>query len=403
MIWSAGRAGLGHIISNAGHDSGPLAFADKGVELNPADPFAYHARAVTLMRDGSLIASIKEFERAVSLRPRDYALWIELGRAREQAGDKQGALTAFTEAVRCAPYYAQPRWQLGNFLLKIGQRDAAFAELRRAAGSDPELQPALVSLAWETFGGNTEAIEQSVQPVTPSAHLELARCFVKHGHLNQAVKFFRGAGTAAYWERRKLVEQLLAAKRFTESYQIWASGRDPDSFLSSDKDAITDGGFENEIDPDEPGFGWQLADELPGVSVVIDAEQPRSGTRSLRIDWSGKSNSSTPVASQIVSVEPKTRYRLQFAARSEEVVTGSLPVVSVVDAACPEHLLAQSTPLQLGTSGWQDYKIELTTSNEMRAVRIIVHRQACSSAPCPIFGRVRFDAFSLQKATTKTQ
>ncbi len=84
-------------------------------------------------------------------------------------------------------------------------------------------------------------------------------------------------------------------------------------------------------------------------------------------------------------------------ARAEKVVTGGLPVVTVIDANRDRHTLTQTEPLSSDTAGWQKHTVEFATSDETHAVRIIIQRQSCPSEPCPIFGRVWFDAFSLQK------
>ncbi|MCA1607551.1 MAG: tetratricopeptide repeat protein [Acidobacteria bacterium] len=80
---------------------------------------------VALWRSGQHDEAIKQFEWASALRPRHYHLWLELGRMRRQAGDQQGALVAFREAVRRAPYYAQPRWQCQAGCSTTNHRDTS--------------------------------------------------------------------------------------------------------------------------------------------------------------------------------------------------------------------------------------------------------------------------------------
>ncbi|MBA3712095.1 MAG: tetratricopeptide repeat protein [Pyrinomonadaceae bacterium] len=395
-MWSAGRGGISRLFSTY---QGWPALTDKGANMSPSDPEARFAYAVALSRIGEHHEAIREFERAVALRPRHYLLWMELGRIRSQVGDLQGALAAFKEAVRYAPYYAQPRWQLGDVLYKMNRRDEAFAELRRAAASDPNLLPSFIDLAWAAYGEDADAVRQAVQPQTTATYLALARFFADQGEINGASHLFRAAGDTADWERRQLLKELLAANRFLESYTVWASGReDRDSGSQSGVAVITDGSFESEIDAeDDEGFGWQLVRDMPTVRVARDNNEPGAGTHSLRVDWNGASHPSTSVVSQLVLVEPKMRYRLNFKARTQNVVTGELPVVTVIDAGPDGRTLVQTEPLPSGTSGWQEYTVQFATSGETRAVRIIVQRQNCTGEPCPIFGRVWFDAFSLQK------
>jgi hypothetical protein len=91
---------------------------------------------------------------------------------------------------------------------------------------------------------------------------------------------------------------------------------------------------------------------------------------------------------------------LSFAARTEKLVTGGPPIVFVSDASSSDgRALAQSMPLPTGTSGWQDYTVEFTTSDTTGAVVISVQRQNCPGDQCPIFGSLWFDSFTLQKSS----
>ena len=136
-----------------------LAAAEAAIRLEPSDPEAAFARGSLLKLSGQSAQSLAEFERAVSLRPRDYYLWLELGLVRDELGDTQGALSSLNEAVRLAEYYAQPRWQRGNFFLRIRRYDEGFTDLRRAAENNPALLPNLIDLAWGLSKGDARLAE----------------------------------------------------------------------------------------------------------------------------------------------------------------------------------------------------------------------------------------------------
>lgn len=394
-MWSSARAGISRLICGY---QGWVALTNKGADLSPADPAARAAYAVALSRVGEQGEAVRQLERAVALRPRDYHLWLELGRFRERAGDQEGAVEAFREAVRRAPFYAQPRWQLGNLLLAVGRRDEAFAELSRAAASDPGLFPSLVDSAWEAYGGDARAVQGAIQPQTTAAQLELARFFVKRGAIKEAGELFRAAGAAADWDRRSLLRELVGARRFTEAHVLWASGRDDGGATPrGGLGAITDGGFESEIDADDPGFGWQLTRDVPTARAARDNNGPATGAHALRVDWKGVSHPFTPVASQLVLVEAKTRYRLSFMARTQNVVTGGPPVVTVTDASRDDQVLVKTEPLPSNTGGWREYAAEFATTDGTGAVRIVIQRLDCKIETCPVFGRAWFDAFTLQR------
>lgn len=394
-IWTSGSEGLSQLLASRSLITNRLQEADLAVRLSPALAEGHSARASLLNNDGNFAEAAKEYELAVSARPKDYALWLQLGTARDKAGDPEGAIVAFRESTRLAPFYAQPHWQLGNTLYRVGRGDEAFKEVRLALIGDPQLIPAALDLSWEAFKGDPRAIEQAIQPNTASMHVALARFFVRHGKISEAVQEFREAGSLSEDDRRGLLKDLFNARRFIEAYEVWSSSRTADTGGMS---RFVDGGFESEIKLDEPGFGWQLQWRPEAVSISSDTQNPHGGARSLRVDWSGKSDSSDAVISQLLLVEPAARYRLSFAARTEELLSGGLPVVTVIDASDDKKLiLIKSKTLPHGTNPWQTYTSEFTTSETTRGVFIGIRRENCETDPCPAFGHAWFDDFSLER------
>ncbi|HEX8920019.1 MAG TPA: carbohydrate binding domain-containing protein, partial [Pyrinomonadaceae bacterium] len=350
-----------------------------------------------LLNTGSITAALPEYERTVALRPRDYFLWLELGRARDMNDDEQGALAALEQAVKLAPAYAQPRWQLGNVLFRAGRVEEAFREMRHAALSDLTLLPNLIDLAWGATGGDALAVEQIIQPERKSWRIALAKYFVRRGQTSEALAQFRLAGGISEEDRQALLKDLFTARRYTEAYEVWATDRDK---RKSGSAFIIDGSFEDRISRDNSGFGWQLARDTQTLRVSVDSSNPHSGKQSLRLDFQGDSNPSQSILTQLILVEPNARYRLSFAVRTEELVTGGLPLFIVSDAGTKESKqLAQSSQFKQSSAGWQEYTVDLTTEKTTSAVLISLRRQNCSSGPCPIFGRLWLDDFIIRRVS----
>ncbi|MBC8030755.1 MAG: tetratricopeptide repeat protein [Pyrinomonadaceae bacterium] len=395
-IWSSGREGLSIFVTSYAAATNQLDAADRAVRFGPSSSEAHYLRA-RLLSDNSLrTEAIRAYEQAAALRPRDYVLWLELGRARDQVNDVEGALAAFRESMRLAPFYAQPHWQLGNTLLRSGRRDEALAELRRAAASNPTLLPSAIGLAWGVLNKDPRAVEKALQPGDPAAHLALATFFARHGKAAEAINHVRAAGDLSNEQRRTLLNELLATRNFSEAYTVWSSGRkagNPEGLS-----AIANAGFEETISLDDRGFGWQVGIDPETVQTTLDPSAPHSGSYSLRLDWSGDSDPLAPIVSQLVLVEPNTRYRLSFAARTHELLTIGLPVVAIADPSSDNQvILQQSDSFSRGTSGWQSYAVEFATPGTTRAVRIVIRRQKCETVPCAAIGHAWVDGFSLEK------
>ena len=351
-------------------------------------------RAWLLSGAGDAVGAARTYERAVALRPRDHVLWVELGKVREQAGDAEGALRALARAAELAPHYSQPRWQLGNALLRAGRGEEAQVELRLAAESDASLYPNFLQIVWHTAGKDAKAFARAAQPRTPEQTLAVARFLISSGAAGEGMRMLRESGAGIPEEaRRALLANLLAADDFKDAYEFWSAGRG----AGGGRGILTDGGFEESARTDDEGFGWRFAREQAALKFSLDADAPREGARSLRVEFAGSSDPATAAVSQLVLVEPGARYRLKFSARARDLVTGGLPFVEVTSAAKGAGGLASSPPFTPKGGDWQDYAVEFAAPAGSEAVRLSLKRQPCPGSPCPAFGSVWLDSFELKK------
>src|ERR1700730_6366223 len=76
--------------------------------------------------------AIRAYKIALSLDPRSADTWLGLGSAYESVGDFAAARDAFLQARKSYPLSAEVSWQYGNFLLRQGEWQSAFTEMRRA-------------------------------------------------------------------------------------------------------------------------------------------------------------------------------------------------------------------------------------------------------------------------------
>ena len=395
-IWYAGYRGISRLLTEYGGDVGQLALVERAVRMSPNDPDAHTGRGLMLAQLNRYPEAGLEFENAAKLRPRDYYLWLELGMARDEAGDQPGAERALREAARLAPYYSRPAWQLGNVLFRLGKQDEAFEHFRRAAASEPGLLPGIIDLAWGA-SRSAEGTRAAVRPQTSFAHVAMARFFARRGNGIDAVAEFRAAGSVSRDDARELIKELLAQKAFGDAREVWVQQKGQNSRAGEGDSLIYDGGFEQSLEVDEPGFGWQVLSNVPGMVLSLDAAEPYQGSQSLRIDFQGSSKPAQPVVSQIILVEPNTRYRLRFATRIRDIVSGGLPIFQVADTAVSDGVLAKSETFGSGVRPWRESNLEFTTGAQTKAVTAQVLRASCATEPCPIFGSLWLDGFVLQK------
>ena len=383
------------LTAKAAADEAAISSLDTAIRLDPSNGHPYDVRARALLSSGRIAEAVKDFESAVRLRPNDYLFWLRLGYSRSKLGDREGAREAYAMSLRLAPHYARPHWYMGTLLLKMGLRDEAFADFRSAVAADQDYLPHVINTAWRQFEGDAAAVERAVKPRNGVERLALARAFLDHQKIVEAVNLFRKTGEDANAEREELVADLLSAKQFVPAYELW-------SIASEDKSAertnmpIVNGDFEDKINLENLGFGWRLAQRLDQVVAVHDSHEPNSGSASLRLEFNGDSNPATGIISQVILVQPRTKYRVSFVARTHSLITGGLPVITVTNAIDGSRL-AQSQTMRAGSGSWQRYPIEFTTTDNIEAVTVSVKREACSSSPCPAFGRLWLDSFLIER------
>jgi hypothetical protein len=100
--------------------------------------------------------------------------------------------------------------------------------------------------------------------------------------------------------------------------------------------------------------------------------------------------------SQTITVLPSLSYRLSFAVKTNDLVTGGPPMIVVNDAS-NNQLLGKSENFPTATTPWTKLSFDFTTLPTSQAAVIRLQRNNCDSSPCPIFGTLWLDEFSVEQ------
>jgi tetratricopeptide (TPR) repeat protein len=131
------------------------------------------------------------YARAVAVSPRDSIMLFNLGNARREGGDLEGATRAWRRALEIDPGRAEARVQWGLALAQAGRADEAERQYRLALESAPELA---------------------------AAHHNLAVLLAERGDLDRAIEHFERALAAepgSELARRGLARALRARERLS--------------------------------------------------------------------------------------------------------------------------------------------------------------------------------------------
>ena len=390
LIQASARFGLSRMFSRYALIADSIPVADAAVRYGPSDPEAHRARATVLNRLQRSDEAAKSLERAVALRYRDDYLWIDLGNTREELGDTQGALTALDQAVRWAPYYAHTHWQRGNLRLRMGQANDAFDELRNAATANPRYAPNLIDLAWGISRNDLKITKALLDIKNDNERLALIRYLARKGKGTEVREEVRLLTDPRYVEYvNELARLLFDAKAFNESFALLHPGE------AFHKRLLLNGDFEDPLVLSESGFDWIIAPQQKN-RLAIDVSEKLSGAKSLQINLDGSWTPGTPLLSQTFVVNPNTSYRLSFAVKTKDLITGGPPLIVVNDAS-NNQLLGKSENFPTATTSWTKLNVDFTTLPISQAAVIRLQRSNCDSSPCPIFGTLWLDEFSVEQ------
>lgn len=113
----------------------------------PAAARYHYQRGRVYRQKNELQAAVRDFERAVELKPDFVKAYLELGIARVELQNEDGALEALRRAVALAPQDSGARYELGLHFLRVGEPEQAVEHLRTAARLDPANRSVLLALA----------------------------------------------------------------------------------------------------------------------------------------------------------------------------------------------------------------------------------------------------------------
>ena len=396
LAWFGIRWQLGDMLANLTEPTDPnaSAIAVSAQNLAPSDPLTSSLRAS--IDDENSNSAVERFEQTVRLAPYDYRWRVDLGRALEQDDKLERAEAEFKRAVELAPSYAYPRWHLGNFYLRQNRTDEAFAQLKKATENNTEYREQVFSIAWEYFDKDPAQLEKLAGDL-PETRAGLAYFFAARGRAADSLRNWNMLSSqdkaANAVIGRSIALGLYEQRHFREALEFSKlNGND----TAANAGAVTNGGFESAItDAESSWFGWQILRNDPKIEILTDSKVKHQGERSLRVTFRSFIKPSLANIIQTVVVEPKTRYRLRFYVRTENLKSAGGPMIQVVNAN-DDNPIAQSKPFASGTTDWQEITVDFTTPENSDGIQIRTIRYFCGES-CPIIGIFWYDDFELAK------
>jgi tetratricopeptide (TPR) repeat protein len=374
--------------------------ADWLTQLAPADPQTHFTAAYLFEKTfepDDLTRALSEYEIAAALSPHNYLMWLNLGKARSQNGDVEGAEKAYERALQLAPNYSSVQWVYGNLLLRSGKPDEGFALIAKAAVSNRDYSRTAMATALQLFEGDVGQVRRALGD-SDTTNATLATTLAAQKRYDEAFdawsRLAAGDKAAKFGELGDtLIAQLAEAKKFQLAARVTADLR----VNESEKPVlgqILNGGFESTVKLTKAGpFEWTIA-EGSEPQIGLTELQKRSGNSSLWMIFNSfKAIGFRPV-SQTVAVVPGAEYEFEVFYKSDIKSSATLKW-EIADAGTGQPIA--STAAMTPSADWVSLKAGFKVPTASDGVIIRLVREGCIGSSCPMSGKISFDDISIRR------
>ena len=338
-------------------------------------------------------------QRATEANPLSDTYLMDLGDAYEAIGQPAAAQGAFGRAQSVHPISSDVAWRYGNFLLRQNNYSQAFAELRRALITDPNLTVEAVSECSKA-SNDLPRILTEVLPNQTGYYLVALDYFLAQHETEAALIVWNQLlvlkPTAQMADIVPLINALIGQERVEDAERVWrqalgATGWPQDEAAGGDPSLVFNGGFEHDIL--NGAFDWR-EDPGSGVAFNADSDVVHTGERALRITFDGSANLDFRNLWQFCLVEPRHRYHFSAYLRVEGISTDSGIRFAINDPFRPAALQILG-PNLLGSRPWSVVEADVATGPDTHLLTIALRRVPSWKFDNKLRGTVWVDDVSL--------
>jgi Tfp pilus assembly protein PilF len=342
--------------------------------------------------------AIQAYTKALALNPHDAEIWCDLGTAYESEGEIPAARDAFLHAKRAYPLSAEVSWRYGNFLLRQGELDAAFLEIRHSVESDPKRAAEALSRSLRAEP-NIDLLLDRVLPSNSTAYLYAIWGQTNEGHPDNAYKVWKRLASLHphlnLWDSLTLIDALRQNREFLEAHEVWDQSlifSGLGGIRSAPGSILWDGGFESGVTGG--GYAWTFPVGVRGVQIGIDSHVKHSGNYSLQLLFDGKFNLQLIGPCHNIHVEPSTTYRFSAWVRTQSLTTDQGIRFQLHPWAANDSPTAVTPDLR-GTQPWTLLETSWSSGKDTHEMQVCALRYSSQEADGKIQGIAWLDDVAL--------
>ncbi len=204
--------------------------------------------------------AIAAYRRSLSFDPRSAETYIDLATAYEGLDDIADARDNFLKAKKAYPLSAEVSWRVGNFYLRQGELDLAFAQIRESVEADPTRGAEAFSRCLRVEP-DVKTVLALALPENPSVYLDIIHDLSDEGRTSDAlIVWDRLAATNPSFslgEIYPLINALRAKREIADAARVW-------------KQSVYFAGMGDVGDPTGSGFmEWRFRISLPQFRLRV--------------------------------------------------------------------------------------------------------------------------------------
>ncbi|MDQ1406220.1 MAG: hypothetical protein QOG55_1849 [Acidobacteriaceae bacterium] len=269
--------------------------------------------------------AISSYIKSLEIDPRATSTWLELAATYESEGDDVAARKAFLSAKKTYPLSAEVSWRYGNFLLRQGELEPAFAEIRRSVEADPGRAAEAVSRCLRVEP-DANVILDRVLPVNSAIYIAVMEDLAQERQIENALKVWTRIVAMhpkiPLHDAFQIVMELRNTGQTAEAHKVWEQAVELAGLAQLEgpkNSAVWDGGFESDVTGE--AYAWRFAKTSRSAQIGFDTEERHSGKRSLRVSFDGSSDVAFYDVCQTVPTEAGRAYELSAWMKSKDLTT----------------------------------------------------------------------------------
>jgi tetratricopeptide (TPR) repeat protein len=405
MSWEGFRA------SRAVHqlDDISIPHSEKALQEDPTNADLIHHLGSLYYTDpteANPALAVKYLREAVSLNPRRWDYWMDLGVACDAASDLACSDHAFAQAEALNSQTPAIMWSVGNHYLLTDRPEKAFPAFRHLLDLDSQYLIMVYRLCFRATR-DPQAIYDGIAADAPNPS-------IRFSYLQFLCSLADYEGAMKIWAEmisgpdpqpdpalvKPFLDLLMDHSQIDDAQEVWGDLQRasviPPNPPPDAPNILYNSGFDRP--PLNTGFDWHVSDS-PDLDFDLADPTGYAGGKCVRIEFPVGRDAEYYLLSQVVRVQPNTRYQFSAQVRSDSLTSQSGPRLRADEIACADCAVRTSDPT-VGSTSWHQVDLEFTTERQTQALRVSFWRPKEQNFSRDITGTVWLGELTLHAVET---